>query len=95
MSEIPVEAKRESGSVANPAPFTFPSKWATVEIAFGEKRRHFYCPDEHSLSFHRTEGDARAAASHEIDSGTKMIAILRIDTVLTARPEYDEHKAGT
>lgn len=70
------------------------SKFAIAEVALGEGGRHLFCPDKESLGFCRDEQSARSAAEREIKDGTKAVAILRVETILVARPEFYEVKPG-
>jgi len=65
---------------------TLPTRWAICEGDWGEKKKHLYCPDSASLTFYPTESEAREAAGIEIQSGTKMVLVMEIKTVLVARP---------
>lgn len=68
-----------------------PTKWMTIDVAWGEQRKHLYTPDEKSLKYHHTERQARDYAGEEIQRGSTMVAVMEIKTVFTAKAvEYDE-----
>jgi hypothetical protein len=68
-----------------------PSKWATVDAAWGEGRKHLYSPDAASFEFHATEAEERASAEKDIREGAKMVAVLEVKTVFIAKAvEYGE-----
>lgn len=68
-----------------------PSSYATMDIAWGAGKKHLYSPDDKSLKFHNDEVEARAHADAEIQNGSKMVGLFKIQTLLVAKSiEYDQ-----
>ena len=68
-----------------------PSKWATVDAAWGEGRKHLYSPDEKSLKWHSSETAARAYAAEQIQEGRAMVGVFEVKTLLVPKAiEFDE-----
>ncbi len=67
-----------------------PSRWATVDASWGERKKHLCCLDGESFDFHATEADAVKAAEQSIRDGAGMVAIMEVKQLLVAKPvEYE------
>ena len=62
-------------------------KWATCEVNWGEGRKHLYCPDRESFEFHKSNEEALAEARKQIEGGTKMMAVLKVENLFESRAE--------
>ena len=62
-----------------------PTKYAIVDIAWGEHKKHLHCPDCESLVFYPTEAAAMEALRDEIAGGSRMMALLKIERVFKLR----------
>lgn len=59
-----------------------PTKWAVVEVRWGEGKKHLYCPDRESFRFYREHDEALNAARTAIeDDDMGMVAILKVTSV--------------
>jgi hypothetical protein len=67
-----------------------PSEWATVDVSWGEGKKHLYSPDSASLQFHPTYDVADREARKAIEDGAKMVAILQVNRVYKAQPRQIE-----
>lgn len=69
-----------------------PTKWAAVEVDWGEGKKHIYSLDRWHLTYCATEEEARALAKDRISSGhSKMMAVLEVKTILVPKPvEFTE-----
>jgi hypothetical protein len=69
-----------------------PTKWATVEIGWGEGKKHIYSLNDWEIGYYDTEEKAREAAKEMISSGeANMMAILEVKTILVPKPiEFTE-----
>lgn len=69
-----------------------PTKWAIVEIGWGEGRKHIYSMRDWEIGYYRSEEEARANAKDLISQGeAKMMAILEVKTILVPKPvEFTE-----
>lgn len=69
-----------------------PTKWAVVEVDWGEGRKHIYSLDKWEIAYYPTEEDARSAAKGMISTGeAKMMAVLEVKTILVPKPvEFTE-----
>jgi hypothetical protein len=63
-----------------------PSKWATVDVSWGEGKKHLCARDAESFEFHADEEVAQNAAEKSIRQGGGMVAIMEIKRVLVAKP---------
>jgi hypothetical protein len=61
--------------------------WATCDVNWGEGRKHIYCTDRESFEFHKTHAEALDEARKTIESGTKMVAVLKVENLFEARAE--------
>jgi hypothetical protein len=70
-----------------------PSKWAICDAAWGEGKKHLYCPDHESLEFFATEGEAQKEADLAIQEGSKMVMVLEVKSLFLAKSvAYDVHQ---
>ena len=70
---------------------TLPSKWAVCDAAWGEGKKHLYCPDRESLEFYSSQDEALAEAETAIQEGSKMVMVMEIKSLFVAKPiAYDE-----
>jgi hypothetical protein len=69
-----------------------PSEWATIDIDFGESKKHLYSPDSSSIEFHATYDKAFAAARRGLEEGSKMVAILMVNRIVKWKGEVEEIK---
>lgn len=68
-----------------------PTPFVTMDIAWGEGKKHLYCPDDHSLKFHPNKTEARSHADAEIQNGSKMVGIFKLEMLMVAKAiEYKQ-----
>lgn len=69
-----------------------PTKWAVIEVGWGEGRKHIYSLEKWEISYHGTEDAAREAAKEMIRTGeSTMMAVMEVKTILVPKPvEFTE-----
>lgn len=67
-----------------------PTKWATVAAGWGAGNAHIYSLSENDVSYHQSEGAARAAALDMIRDGEKMVAIMEVKALFVPATEATE-----
>jgi len=62
-----------------------PSKWVILDVSWGEKRKHLYCPDNESVDFFKSYAEAKAEVQKQIQNGAKMMAVCEIKHLFEAQ----------
>lgn len=70
-----------------------PYEWITIDVAWGEGKKHLYCPDTESIKFYEDYAAAEAGAHKNIEEGSRMVGICHITKLFKAKAvEIEEIK---
>jgi len=69
-----------------------PSKFATIELAYGSGGKHLYSVSDQEIAYFPDEATARADIKERIVNGEKMVALMEIKGLFVRSTDYEEIK---